>query len=126
ANGSSFSVGQTVNVTAGLINPGLSGAADIYVGLLRPDGSIQFFTAAGSVTGSVSDLKTFRPIATGISLASPFSATAPNFYSHQWAAGEMKGLYTFFVGAVKTGALSGGTVPGNAILGLMFTSFSLL
>jgi hypothetical protein len=126
ANGSAFSVGQTVSITAGLINPGFSGATDVYVGLLRPDGSIQFFTGTGVVIGNVSDVRTFRPIATGVSLASPFSVTVPNFYSHQWVTGDTKGLYLFFVAAVKAGALSGGTVPGNAIFRLMSTSFSLL
>ena len=123
-NGSTFSVGQTVNVTAGLINGGLAVAADIYVGLVRPDGSILFFTPA-IVTGSVTNIGSFRPIATGVSLAAPFSVSVPNFYSHQWTATDPKGTYIFFVGAVTAGALSGGSLPPGAMLGLLGILFSL-
>ena len=124
ANGSTFSVGQTVNITAGLINPGFAGAADVYVGLLRPDGSIQFFTGTGVAVGQVTDVRTFRALATGVPLASPFFASVPSFYSHQRVAADPKGLYIFFVGAVKAGALSGGGLPDSAILTLMVTTFS--
>lgn len=123
-NGSTFSVGQTLSATAGLINPGLTGAADIYVGLLRPDGSVLFFTPA-IVVGSVTNIESFRPIATGVSLAAPFSVTVPNFYSHQWTAADPKGTYIFFVGAVRAGALSGGSLPPGATLGLLGIVFSL-
>ena len=125
-NQPTFVSGQTLAVTARVVNQGRSDAADFYVGLLRPDGSIQFFTdtTGGSTVGNVSDLNSFRPIATGIPLVTPFSVTVPNFYSHQWTGNEPRGAWVFFVGVVKAGALAGGTLPGDAILGLATASFS--
>jgi hypothetical protein len=123
-NQPTFAPGQTLSVTAGLTNPALQGAADVYAALLRPDGIVQFFTGSAIVNGNVSDLTTFRPIAAGVPLTAPFSVTVPNFYSHQWVVGDPHGTWTFFVAAVKAGALSGGTLPADALLGLAFTSFS--
>jgi len=99
-------------------------AADFYVGILRPDGSIQFFTNAGIVLGNVANVTSFRPLAVAVPLGTPFSVNAPNFYTHQWTAGDLHGGYVFFVAAVKTGALAGGTVPSDQILGLATASFS--
>jgi hypothetical protein len=121
-----FAIGQTLNASGAVNNPGLPGSADFYVGLLRPDGSIQFFTSLGIVLGNVASLTSFRPLATAVSLATPFSATEPGFYSHQWTAADMRGNWVFFVAAVKTGALAGGTLRADQILGLAATSFSVL
>jgi subtilisin family serine protease len=52
-NQSTFSVGQTLNVILGLANPGRPEAADVYLGLFRPDSSIQFITDTGIVLGNV-------------------------------------------------------------------------
>jgi hypothetical protein len=93
--------------------------------LLRPDGSIQFFTPTGIAVGSAGDVRTFRPIAAGLPLASPFSVTVPNFYAHQWTAADPKGSYVFFVAALRAGTAASGSVPNDAIYGLMFTSFTV-
>ena len=99
-------------------------AADFYAGILRPDGSIQFFTDAGIVLGDVANVTPFRALALGVALGTPFSVNAPNFYTHQWTAGDVHGGYVFFVTAVTSGALAGGTVPSDQILGLATASFS--
>ena len=123
-NHSTFSAGQTLMVGGEADNPGRPEAADFYVGIVRPDGSIQFFTSTGIVLGNVSDVSSFRPFAVGVPLGTPFSATAPNFYAREWTATDMRGPYVFFVGAVMTGALTTGTAVSERLLGLATAPFS--
>jgi hypothetical protein len=116
-NQSTFAVGQTLIATMGLTGPGLPWSADIYVGLLGPDGTIQFFTGPGGFAlGAVDDLATFRPIAAAVSLAAPFAVTAPDLFSYHWSGAEPRGSYLVFLLVVKAGAVGGGGVPGDPIL----------
>jgi len=117
-------VGKTLHVMGGLTNPGLAGSVDVYVGLLSPDGSIQFVTSGGTAVGNVSHLASFRALATAVPLATPFSVPPADLSPHQWAAGDPHGIWTFFVGVVTAGALAGGTIPEESILGLASTSFA--
>lgn len=123
-NQTTFAVGQTLNVTAGLTNPGLSGNVDVYAGLLSPDNSIQFVTSTGIIPGNLTNVASFRPFVTAVPLATPFSVTVPDFYSHLWTNSEPRGTWVFFVGVVTAGALAGGTIPDGSILGLAAESFS--
>ena len=123
-NQPTFAVGQTLVAGGAVTNPGLPWSADFYVGILRPNGSILFFTSGGTIVGNVADLTSFRPLASAVPLGTPFTVTAPDFYTHQWTAGEPPRSYVFFVGAVKTGALATGTVTSDQILGLATAPFS--
>ena len=123
-NQSAFAVGQTLVAGGAVINLGSPASADVYVGLVRPDGSIQFFTSGGIVVGHVTDLASFRPLAVAVPLATPFTVRVPDFYTHEWTAGDPRGSYVFFVGAVATGALATGTLTSNQILGLATAPFS--
>jgi hypothetical protein len=124
-NQATFVPGQTLTTTGGVTNPGIPGAADFYVGLLRPDGNVEFFTSLDTtVFGNVDDLSSFQPIATSVSLAAPFTVTAPNFYTRPWTGNEPRGAYTFFVAAVKAGALGDGVVMSDEILGIATAPFS--
>ena len=123
-NQATFAVGQPLVAGGGVTNLGLPGSADFYVGILRPDTSIQFFTGAGIVLGDLASLASFRPLATGVALATPFSVSQPSFYTHQWAAGDLHGNYVFFLLAVKAGALADGVVTSDEILGLASAAFS--
>jgi hypothetical protein len=102
-NQSTFSVGQTLNVPLGLANPGRPEAADVYLGLFRPDSSIQFITNTAIVLGNVTDLSSFRPVVVGVPLATPFAVTVPNFFSYTWLGSEPRGGYVFFL-LVRGGA----------------------
>src|SRR4029077_15080653 len=78
-----FAPGQTLIAGGSVTNSGLPEiAADFYVGLLRPDRSIQFVTPAGLVMGHISDLRSFRSLATNVPLTTPFSASQSSVYTH--------------------------------------------
>jgi hypothetical protein len=81
------------------IRPSRRSRLESHAGLLSPDGSIQFVTSGGAAVGNVSHLASFRPLATAVPLATPFSVPA-DLYPHQWAAGDPHGAWTFFVGVV--------------------------
>jgi hypothetical protein len=117
-------VGYAAHLAAGLSNPGLSGHADIYAGLARPDGSIEFITTGGIVVGSVTDLASFQPLATSIPLGTLFDVNVPDFYSRLRTAGDQQGTWVFFVAALSSGALSGGTIPEESILAFAASVFS--
>jgi hypothetical protein len=124
-NQASFVVGQTLIAGGTVTNPGLPGtAADFYVGVLRPDGSVQFVTPTGLTVGHVSDLRSFRPAATNVSLTTPFTLSQSRAFAHEWTAADRRGAYVFFVLAVKTGALAGGAVTSDQILRIATSSYA--
>ena len=124
-NQSVFAVGQTLTTIVGLTNPGLSGAADLYVGVLLPNGdTVVFFTGTGVAVGSVANPRSFEPIASGVPLVTPFGGTLPSLFNYQWTGIEPQGSYVFFFLAVKAGALAGSGLAGDAILGLATATFS--
>jgi len=125
-NEPTFSVQQTLTGTVGVNNPGLTGAADVYLGMVLPDNTtIAFLTSTGGIAmGSVGNLTSFRPVATGVSLATAFSTIAPDVFSYQWTGTEPRGTYVFFLLAVTAGALGDGALTGGEILALATASVS--
>jgi hypothetical protein len=72
--------------------------------------------------GALDQPASFRPTATGVSLAAPFSLTVPGFLAHQWTGAEPRGEYAFFLLGMRAG-----TVPsfaGAAVLGLAVAPFA--
>jgi hypothetical protein len=108
-----------------LTNPGLPGAADLYLGGLLPDGvTIVFWTGGGSFAqGRLDDPRTFRPYAAGVSLTAPFVRDMPGFLSHQWADGDPRGIYILFNLAVRAGALASGIASNDEVLALATAPF---
>ena len=94
------------------IGKGLSGTADFYAGLLLPDGRAAFFTTtavtptSGWTFGTIADVKSYRPVATGVPLGAPFSANVSSLFAYQRVAGDPTGGLAVFVLAVKAGALA--------------------
>jgi uncharacterized repeat protein (TIGR01451 family) len=125
-NQPSFVVGETLTTTVGLTNSGMPDTADLYVGALLPDGhTLVFFTSAGGVVpGDLASLASFQPFAAGVSLGSPFSITVPGFSSHRWAGDEPRGVYVFFLAALRSGATTDGAVTSEEIIALTSTPFT--
>lgn len=123
-NQTTFAVGQTLTTTVGALNPGLPGAADVYTGVVLPDGRVVFFVPGGSTAlGNVADLGSFRSIAAGVSLITPLAVTVPGFFSHTWTGIEPRGNYSFFFLVVTAGAFSDGIVTGSEILAIEVAPF---
>jgi photosystem II stability/assembly factor-like uncharacterized protein len=121
-----FDLGQTLIAGGSVTNPGLPDtAADFYVGNLRPDNSIEFFTNAGIVLGRLADLGSFRPIAVNVPLTTSFTVSQPTVFTRQWTTADQHGPYVFFVAAVKTGALAGGTIASDQILSVAAAPYSV-
>jgi len=121
-----FGVGQTLSASVVLASQAQAGAADFFTGLLHPDGStIEFLTPEGGVAiGNIADPSAFPPVAVGIPLGSPMSASVPNVIVHQWTGAEPRGTYVFFLLAVRSGTFADGVLGCNDTLGLAATSFS--
>ncbi len=121
-----FSAGDRLVISVGVNNPGIPAVADVYCGLLLPDGeTIVFFTdtRGGAVFGRVSSPATFRAIAAGMTLTSPLSVTAPDLFEHTWNGSEPRGRYTFFVAAFAAGSLADGAVDPGDLLALGVAPF---
>jgi hypothetical protein len=124
----SFTPGETVVTSVVLDNPGMTGDADLYLGLLLPGGGVLFFTDPGGSTtavGTTADLRSFRPIASGVPLSTAFSINVPSFVSYQWTGTEPRGGYVFFLLVVRAGALLDGVLSSSELLGASLTPFAV-
>jgi hypothetical protein len=121
-----FAAGETLAATVGLSNPGLSGAADLFVGVLVPNGAIAFFGDEGQLIGfgTVGNLASFKPAVTGVPLAAPFSVTIPSFLTYVWTGSEPPGTYWLLVFAAKAGSLADGVLADGDFLGMYAVPFA--
>jgi hypothetical protein len=125
-----FAVDETLVPSVRLINPGMPGTVDIYFGLLLPDGTAVFFTDVvvtpdgGYAFGNILQFDTYQPIATGVSLASPFDANFPAFVSYQRNGSEPSGGFASFLLVVTSGALLDSVLATSELLGASLTPFT--
>jgi hypothetical protein len=108
ANRPVFHPGEALVLSARIENPGLPATADLYVGVLLPDGRT-IVTFAGPqrhpAVGSLGDLASLPPIAASMSLSVPFAISEADFVVYRWSGGEPVGRYVFFVAAAAPGGL---------------------
>ena len=130
-NQPTFAVGDTLVASVSLNHPGgVAGAVDFYVGVLFSNGSAVFFTdvtitpTSGYALGTITNLATYSPIATGIPLGGPFSANLPTFFTYPRGAGDPTGGFAFFVFAVKSGVLTGSTFTSDQLLAASLAPFT--
>ena len=126
-NATTFDVRQTLTASVGLLNSAAAGAADIYLGVLVPDGkfTVAFLTSASTFAlGTLEDFPSYRPIATAVPLTSSFAITVPDFFSYRWTGAEPRGDYAFIFYAVTAGALGDGMLIADELLASAITSFS--
>jgi List-Bact-rpt repeat protein len=126
-NASRFSPGQTLAASLALANPGLPIRADLYVGLVLPDGeTIAFFTLDGGIAiGRASEPATFDPIATDVGLEQAFAVTSPDFLRHTWTGAEPPGTYVFFVAALTANAREDGRLDPGEVLASSVAAFTV-
>jgi hypothetical protein len=117
-NQAHFATGQTLTVTAGANNPGLSPAVDFYLGVLLPDGqTVVSFSGSGAALGQLANVATLVPMSAGVPLAQAFSVSVPDLITHTWTGAESPGAYLVFLAAVRPGAFADGTIdPGDVVV----------
>jgi hypothetical protein len=130
-NQPTFALGNTLVASVSVNHAGgLTGSADFYVGLLLPNGGAVFFTdvtitpTSGYALGTIANVATYRPVATGIPLGAAFSANLSPFFAYPRGAGDPTGGFAFFVLAVKSGALADGVLAADELLAASLAPFT--
>lgn len=124
-NEEQFGAGQTLDAAMGILNTGLSTSAQLYVGILRPNSDVEFFTGQSIVLGHVTDFASFRPFAMPPGPL-PTRTVVPDLHSHVWTGNDQKGAYFLAVVALKAGAFDDGVVTQDEILSLVSVPFEYL
>jgi hypothetical protein len=103
--------------------------ADLYFGLLSPDGATICFIAglsplAGQCLSLTANPATFPPLAVSIPVPSGLDATIPDLMAYTFGGGEPPGNYSVFVFLTRPGALGDGVIDPGDIIGLDIQSFT--
>jgi hypothetical protein len=114
--------GDTLRVSLALRNGGTPLAADEYVGILHPDGTVTFLTnltpLAGSTASLAADARTFPPLVPALALAAGTNTTLADFFRFTLTGAEAPGTYVFFVALARPGHLADGRVDPGDLLSL--------
>jgi hypothetical protein len=114
ANAGLFRPGDTVAVSLVIANAGIAATADVYLGVVLPDGTVVSFVAP-----ELRPVLGVHSMVQAASLAEPFIARAPGFLTYTWTGVEPPGRYTVFVGVIGPPGVSEG-LPGVATLDIVF------
>lgn len=119
--------GDTLRLTIAAQNAGGPGTADFYTGLILPDGvTIATIDPSGGVAiGTAAAPAAFRPLARGVGLAGPFSASIDPLFQYAWTGAEPLGSYTVFFAAVRAGGFADNRIDGGDLLAVQFGTLVL-
>jgi len=120
-NQSAFRFGNTLRVGLRAQNPGVSVNADIYFGILLPDGvTVLFVTSLSPLNGVVTrldaDPRTFRPLLPNVRLPQGLDTTLTDFFVYTFTGGEPAGTYAAFGFFTPPGAFNDGLIDTTDIL----------
>jgi hypothetical protein len=117
-NQSLYFPGERLSLSVSATNTGGTGVADFYTGVILPDGITVATIGPGGTAriGTLLQPAALLPVATGVSLAGPFSASVDPLFNYVWNGSEPVGAYTVFLAAVRSGGFSDGRVDGGDIL----------
>jgi hypothetical protein len=130
ANLATLATGDTLQVAAALHNPLPFLVADVYAGVLLPDGdTVAFLTAlsplAVTLLSAGADPASFPPLVAGLALAIGDAALA-DFLTHTFGGAEPPGLYQLFVAVLRAGALLDGSLDADDLVALDFRAFTFV
>jgi len=120
--------GEQLRLSVSATNgPGGVGAADIYTGLILPDGvTIATVGPSGAARlGTIAQPAAFLPVATAVPLGAAFSASVDPLFNYVWNGGEPLGAYQIFMVAVRAGGFADNRIDGGDILAVQFGGLQL-
>ena len=120
-NQTAFRTGETLRVELDAQNPGPAFTADVYVGVLLPDGETVFFITRRSPLQSVvtrldADPRTFPPLLASVQLPQGLDITLTDFLVYAFGGGELAGTYTAFAFFTPPGAFTDGRMDPDDLV----------
>jgi hypothetical protein len=122
-NGRQFRAGQTLTIGLDAQNPLGDPAADLYVGVVLPDGGTAvFFAGPGVLWGTVP----LSAPAGFVRMPMPpsFEVSLPLFFQFTLPAGLTPGTYAVFAALVRSGALEDGRIDPGDVIDLHVATFA--
>jgi hypothetical protein len=128
-NQSAFHSGDGLRIGLTAKNAVAAFDADLYLGLLLPDGAtLCFVTALSPLAGQCVPLSTdpssFPRLAANIPVPSSLDATLPDLIAYTFGGGEPPGVYSVFALLTRPGALADGVIDPGDIIGLDVQPFT--
>jgi hypothetical protein len=129
-NQDAFQLGQVLDTTLILSNPGAQRTVDMYVGIVFPDGAVWWVKDVNTFEGAWSDSleadpRTCTPLWTGMTLMAGLQATWTDFIEHTWTGIEPQGIYHFVVGWTLPNSLEDGVIHKGDLVALDWKAFSV-
>jgi predicted outer membrane repeat protein len=122
--------GETLRVRLGIHTRGPAVTADVFLGILLPDGvTVLFVTRLAPLDGVVTrldaDPRTFAPLAPAHEFPSGLEITVEDFLVYTLTGAEAPGPYAIFTLLTRPGAFADGQVDAGDLLGLTQQLFTV-
>ena len=127
-NQTAFRNGETLRVELDARTFATAFTADVYVGVLLPDGVTVFFITSrsplnGVVTRLDADARTFPPLLASVQLPQGLDITLMDFLVYPFAGGELAGSYAVFAFLTPPGAFTDGRMDPDDVVEIDVRSF---